>query len=206
VGSNEPVRTNFRVIGATHQSLARCVAQGKFRHDLYFRLCAFELEVPSLRERADDIAELATHFASAFGAGPLTFSEATIEELRRRPWRGNVRELRNAIEHAAVLVRTGVVHPEHLPACSPATEKVGLVEGDGTSAERLARAAAERADELLTKSGEEGVAYQRILGEVEGPILRVAMERFGNECAPAARALGLHRTTLKRKLDEHGIP
>lgn len=204
VGSNRPVTTSFRVVGATHQRLLEGVAKGTFRHDLYYRLCAFEIEVPALRDRLDDLPDLAAYFANQFGAGALTFSAAAIEELRRRPWRGNIRELRNAVEHAAVLARAGVVYPEHLPPASPVvTPPIGT--DRSSAAERLAEAALTRADELLASPEGEGTAYQRLVGEVEGPLLELAMQRFGHECAPAARALGLHRTTLKRKLDEHGI-
>ncbi|MCA9102126.1 MAG: sigma-54-dependent Fis family transcriptional regulator, partial [Planctomycetales bacterium] len=97
VGADRPVPTRFRVIAATHQDLKACVAARTFRHDLFFRLCAFEVEIPPLRERADDVPLLAAHFAAQLGGGALALSAGTHAELKRRMWYGNVRELRNAI-------------------------------------------------------------------------------------------------------------
>ena len=93
----------------------RKVEAGEFRHDLYFRLCTFEIELPPLRERRDDIRLLADYFAMKFGGQPGALAEETLAELERRPWYGNVRELRGAMEHALVFARRGTVMPEHLP-------------------------------------------------------------------------------------------
>jgi two-component system nitrogen regulation response regulator GlnG len=91
------------------------VSAGDFRHDLFYRLCTFKIELPPLRQRRDDIPALARHFAANVSSGRATLAEETIAELQRRPWYGNVRELRNAVEHALVLVRSGAALPVHLP-------------------------------------------------------------------------------------------
>lgn len=199
VGADKPVATSFRVIAATHQDLAALVQAGKFRQDLYFRLCAFELRIPPLRERTEDIAALANFFASRASSGRLSLADETIQELTRRRWPGNVRELRNAIEHASVLARSGVVLPEHLPVEQQAGAPLGA---EGPSVDSLKHASSARAKELLKDPASFGEVYEKYLREVEAPLLAGAMEQFDNECAPAARALGLHRTTLKRKLDQ----
>jgi two-component system nitrogen regulation response regulator GlnG len=95
VGAGAPVRADFRVISATHQDLAERVAAGRFRHDLFFRLNTFQVRVPSLRERRDDVAELANLFlelmAERSGMSRGNISAAAMAELRQRPWHGNVR-------------------------------------------------------------------------------------------------------------------
>jgi len=208
VGSNEPVKTDFRVVSATHQDLQQHVQQGGFREDLYYRLCAFQIDVPPLRERADDIIDLADHFRAAFarrdGASGAPLAAATLNRLRERPWYGNVRELRNAIEHALIVARGGPIQPEHLPAPVPealSTEATGATNVEQQLADLVRRWAeshlndAEGADEL----------YDRLLHMVEPPLLQAALEAYYGQCATAARRLGLHRTTLRKKLDQYGV-
>lgn len=199
VGADKPVKTRFRVIAATHRDLKRRVQAGKFRHDLFFRICAFEILIPALRQRADDIPLLASYFASQNASGVLTLAEETLAELRRRKWFGNVRELRNAMQHAGVVARTGVVLPEHLPPSQPCLDQTDSTT-QPTETNSLAEASHWRSTELLNDPNAAGTVYNTFLQEVEGPLLNNAMKHFDNECAPAARALGLHRTTLKKKL------
>lgn len=203
VGADEPVTTSFRVISATHQNLKSQVNKGTFRHDLFYRISAFEIDLPALRERIDDIPLLASYFAAQVGDGSLSLAESTLTEMKQRKWYGNVRELRNAIEHASVVARTGIVLPEHLPA-----EQTSWVPEEAASTSTnpsLAAASNHRAKELLDDPTAEGMVHETLLKEAEAPLLSIAMLRFDNECAPAARALGLHRTTLKKKLKQHNI-
>lgn len=200
VGADRPVKTQFRVIAATHRDLQKLVRAGEFRHDLYFRICAFEIAIPSLRQRVEDIPPLAAHFAAQVRGGTLALAEDTIEELQRRPWYGNVRELKHAIEHASVLARSGVVLPAHLPPAQPHFERE-----ERAGSPSLLEASYARAGELLDDPDAAGSVYERLVSEVEVPLLRSAMERFDNECAPAARALGVHRTTLRKKLLLHKL-
>ena len=119
VGGEQPVHSDFRLISATHQNLSQRVAEGAFRHDLYFRLITFEIEIPPLRQRREDIYALAEHFLDVFSAknnAPRpALSANAIAELQRRDWYGNVRELRNAVEHAMILAQGGIIAAEHLP-------------------------------------------------------------------------------------------
>ena len=201
VGADAPVKTEFRVVSATQHDVRQLVDRGEFRHDLFHRLCTFEIELPPLRERLQDIPLLAHHFASEYGDGRAALAQETIDELLRRPWYGNVRELRIAIEHALVLARSGAVLPSHLPAPLPALAG----EHSGTSDGRLQEAVAALAHSLLKNPDYSGGVYDRFLEVVERPLLTSALQQASNQCAPAARVLGLHRTTLKRKLDQHGI-
>jgi len=117
LGSAEVVRVDARVISATNAHLLTLVREGKFREDLYYRLCAFPIEIPPLRARPEDIAPLTAHFLARFAA-PLPapeFSTAALQLLKTQSWAGNIRELQNVIERALILSGDGaVIGPEHL--------------------------------------------------------------------------------------------
>jgi two-component system, NtrC family, nitrogen regulation response regulator GlnG len=205
VGADKPVHSDFRLISATHQNLCQRVAEGTFRHDLYFRLVTFEVEMPPLRQRRDDIPALAEHFLAGLCARegravrPQLAAE-TLAELQRRNWYGNVRELRNAVEHAVILARGGLLAPEHLPpAMLPGTPS-GL-----SPADTVATLVAQWAAGQLQETEETEDLYARLLAMVEPPLLRAAMQHCRGQCVAAARRLGMHRTTVRKKLDENGI-
>jgi two-component system nitrogen regulation response regulator GlnG len=206
VGSDQPVKVDFRVITATHQSLYNRVVQGAFRHDLYFRLVTFEIELPSLRDRAQDIRDLAEYFLGMLSAKNGTprpaISEEFLAELTRRPWYGNVRELRNAMEHAVILARSGGLLPEHLPLPTPApTGRVTPLDPATALAGLIEQWIARQFD-----AGEEPTElYERFLRLAEPPLLKAVLQRHHGQCASAARQLGLHRTTLRKKLETFGI-
>jgi DNA-binding NtrC family response regulator len=117
LGSAEVVRVDARVISATNAHLLTLVREGRFREDLYYRLCAFPIELPPLRDRPEDIAPLAAHFLAKFAA-PLAapeFSAEALQLLKTQSWAGNIRELQNVIERALILSEDGaVIRPEHL--------------------------------------------------------------------------------------------
>jgi DNA-binding NtrC family response regulator len=117
LGSAEVVRVDARVISATNAHLLTLVREGRFREDLYYRLCAFPVEIPPLRNRPEDIAPLAAHFLAKFAA-PLAvpeFSAEALQLLKTQPWAGNIRELQNVIERALILSEDeAVIRPEHL--------------------------------------------------------------------------------------------
>jgi DNA-binding NtrC family response regulator len=117
LGSAEVVRVDARVISATNAHLPSLVREGKFREDLYYRLCAFPIDIPPLRERTEDIAQLAAHFLAKFSA-PLTaptFGAEALRLLKTQPWAGNIRELQNVIERALILCEDqAVIGSEHL--------------------------------------------------------------------------------------------
>jgi two-component system nitrogen regulation response regulator GlnG len=202
VGADQPVCSDFRVISATHQNLHQRVAEGAFRHDLYFRLVTFQLEIPPLRERPGDIAELARHFLDALAARHgyprLPLAVPTLESLEKRPWYGNVRELRNALEHATIVARGGPIRPEHLPPPTPPPNGSGQ-----TRSAMLAAMIADWARRELECSPEIDDLYERLLRVVEPPLLRTALQRNRGQFLAAARQLGLHRVTLRRKANQY---
>ena len=116
VGSNREVNTNARILAASNRNLEAEVKAGRFREDLFYRLNVVELNIPSLRERPEDILPLAGKFIEEFAKGRARFSEAVAMCLEHYPWPGNVRELRNAMERAVLLSRSEMILPEHLPA------------------------------------------------------------------------------------------
>ena len=208
VGSNQRVKTSFRVIAATHRNLESLIKQGKFRHDLYFRLCTFQIDIPPLRKRVTDIRVLAEFFLERFvdrqtGMQHRLTAE-TVAELERRPWYGNVRELRNAIEHAALRARGGTILPEDLPA-AVSQSFLGMGEAPAGSEAEISLLLKQWAEAQLTDPEQAANVYEQLLALIEPPVMEVALEKFHGQCAPAARCLGLHRTTLSKKLKQYGI-
>ena len=201
VGAQRPVQSDFRIISATHQQLCDRVADGSFRHDLYFRLVTFEIDLPPLRERREDIRPLAEHFtellAAKNGWPRSALSAEAVAALEGRPWYGNVRELRNAIEHALVLARGGVIAPEHLPPPSPPAMTTGAT-GEEVLAETV-----RQWTELQLRGTEKEAAnlYERLLSIVEPPLLEAVLRHHGGQRLAAAQQLGLHRATLRKKLE-----
>jgi DNA-binding NtrC family response regulator len=117
LGSAGVVRVDARVISATNAHLLSLVREGKFREDLYYRLCAFPIEIPPLRDRAEDIAQLAAHFLEKYALRlpAPQLSAAALQLLKTQPWAGNIRELQNVIERALILSEDqAVIHAEHL--------------------------------------------------------------------------------------------
>jgi DNA-binding NtrC family response regulator len=204
VGGDAAQRSRFRVISATQHDLRKKVEAGQFRHDLYFRLCTFEIDLPPLRERRDDIAILAEYFAVQFGGQPGALADEALADLEGRAWYGNVRELRGAMEHAVVLARRGAVMPEHLPPPLANMWQTSLPQSQG-GGQDLSSAVSKIAKQLLADPDTAGTLYDRFLQQVEPPLLATVMSKCGQRCAPAARVLGLHRTTLKKKLTQYEI-
>lgn len=223
VGSGKAVRTDFRLITATHQELPAKVRAGEFRHDLFYRLSTFHIELPPLRERADDISLLVDFFMQQFdGAGAAAakggagrISREAVEELSQRSWHGNVRELRNAVEHALILAQGGVIRLEHLPPPMPPLVGDASTEGNAlrvppadaaTPETDQLRTLIERwARERLRSAAPSEALHDEFLALVEPPFLEAALRKHHGQCAATARALGIHRTTLKKKLDQYGI-
>jgi two-component system, NtrC family, response regulator AlgB len=119
VGENKLRIANTRIIAATNKDLKECVRKGTFREDLYYRLDVISVTIPPLRDRSQDLEALAKDFLQFFsrqlGSSGLTFSDAAMRRLRAHPWRGNIRELRNTIERAAILARTDTIEEDFLP-------------------------------------------------------------------------------------------
>jgi two-component system nitrogen regulation response regulator GlnG len=213
------------VIAATNRDLRREFQSGAFRQDLYFRLAVFDIGLPPLCRREDDIGPLAQRFlqrlaASGQPVGPLT--DRALAELKRRRWLGNVRELRNAVEHGALLARGGAIEPEHLPApldldsaspTAPINPAAALRQAvrDWAAAELNDAASAGAASAGAASPGVAGQAgagqgaaptdlYQRFLSAAEPPLFDAVLDATSQNRAAAAERLGIHRATLRKKL------
>ncbi len=120
VGDTKPIKVDFRLLSATNRDLEEKVSDGSFREDLFYRLQVIHIHLPPLRERREDIIPLARHFikksAKQLNIPKLVLDTTCIDYLIKYSWPGNIRELENAIEHAAILCSDGVIFPEHLPA------------------------------------------------------------------------------------------
>jgi two-component system nitrogen regulation response regulator GlnG len=157
-----------------------------------------------LRERKDDIPLLVARFLrSKDGGKPPEISRDAMKLLERYDWPGNVRELKNAIEHALILSRGSAILPEHLPSHILQNLR-GETPGQGQSLEDLIRQRTHRA--LDTAEGlEEGNAYNEIAADVEKVVIETTMKRVGGNQVKASKLLGIHRTTLRKKIEDYGI-
>jgi two-component system nitrogen regulation response regulator GlnG len=205
VGSSKPVQTSFRLVSATHQDLLSKVREGTFRHDLYFRLCTFQINLPPLRERKEDIPLLIAHFYQLLSAHQPhgNFTPEAIAAAQARPWHGNVRELRNAVEHALIVARQGPILPEHWPPPMQPIIKAG--NHDEPVEVRLKSIIREWANQRLLSGEEPRALYDELLQQIEPPLLAAALEKSKGECMGASRWLGMHRTTLRKKMDQYGL-
>jgi len=206
VGDARPRPTNIRVIAATNRPLADLMAAGQFREDLYFRLSVFPISIPPLRERREDIPALAKRFlmqASLPHLGDAHLSNELLDELRARPWTGNVRELRNAIEHAAIVARGRPIRPDHLPGAATGKESGGTP--DVREIHKWITCWTAREGRTGSTQSSESSLYERFLELVEPPLLRAVLEQCRGNRAAAAEMLGIHRATLRHKVRRHGL-
>jgi two-component system nitrogen regulation response regulator GlnG len=191
---------NVRIVSATHADLSAAVRDGRFRHDLFFRLNVYPIHLPPLRDRVDDVPLLADHFLRRFGvASAMAVLPAdTLAFLKARPWPGNVRELRNALEHAAIEARGGPLRPEHFPAPAEAG-------GAGTVADRLRSLVTEWVREQVRAAGgtEPAELYQRLIDAVEPALLDEVLRQLDGNRLVAARWLGLARATVRKLIRKY---
>jgi two-component system nitrogen regulation response regulator GlnG len=195
VGGNQPQPLDIRILTATHQDLTRCVAEGRFRHDLFFRLNVFQIALPPLRERPEDVESLAEHFLRRFEPRALPLLPETVRFLQSLPWFGNVRELRNALEHAAIVARGGALLPEHFPTFTADPSC-------GSPAEQLAAMVRKWLAERVRTNGSTppNDLYAELLRNVEPTLLDEVMRRVQGNRWVAAQWLGLNRATVRKKL------
>jgi transcriptional regulator with GAF, ATPase, and Fis domain len=194
VGGTQSLHVDVRVVAATNRNLKQRVAERQFREDLYFRLSVFPIQIPPLRERANDVMILARHFVERFcrdlNKPALTLSPSALDELQSYPWPGNVRELQNCIERAVILCDGDTIHPRHLnlsfrqpvvaqPAASPW--------------------------EAIDLSGTLGDALRRVAIEVERRKIESALREAAGNKQRAAESLQIGYKMLLQKMRDHGL-
>jgi len=203
VGGREEVRINTRIIAATNRDLEPMITAGQFREDLYYRINVVPIQLPSLRERPDDIEALARHFlqqATTEGLPRRQLAGDAAALLSRQPWRGNVRELKNFIYRLALLAREDIVDAA---ALVPMLERIRAVEtqgGDGS-----ASLAAAVANWLVQTSPPSGSIYDKALAAFEKPLFLEVLKETGGNQLRAAQLLGINRNTLRKRLGDLGI-
>ncbi len=218
VGGRNPIRTNVRIVAATNKDLRILIQQGLFREDLFFRLNVVPLRLPPLRERTEDIADLARHFftqAVSEGLPQKHLEQGAIERMRRYRWPGNIRELENLVRRLAALypqeiitaslVETELGQEGALQQSSSAPRQGNSLQGDEST---LMQAVERHLAELFKSYGDQlpppGL-YHRVLKELEVPLLTaVLMMTRGNQIK-AAEVLGLNRNTLRKKVRDLDI-
>ncbi len=208
VGGRQPIRANVRIVAATHRDLTRLIRQGLFREDLYYRLNVVPMRMPPLRERREDIPELIQHFLSQSAVEGLpwkTIDGLAIERMKTHSWPGNVRELENLVRRLAALYSQENIGVEVVEA-----ELAGA--DDAVPAEPAGNSISEAVDRYLkdyfSQHGDTlppAGLYDRLLKEVERPLISRSLGATRGNQLRAAELLGLNRNTLRKKIRELGI-
>jgi two-component system nitrogen regulation response regulator GlnG len=210
VGGRTPIKTDVRIIAATNRDLRQLITQGLFREDLYYRLNVVPLRLPPLRERVEDIPDLVRHFLRKAGEEGLPAKSVDadgLEALRRHRWPGNVRELENLIRRLAVL-HSGDTIPGSaiLAELKEPVRTFGIEEGSG--GESLSGSVERYLTQYFLSQGERlpppGV-YDRVLAEVERPLISICLAATKGNQIRAAQLLGLNRNTLRKKIRDLGL-
>lgn len=210
VGGRTAIRTDVRIVAATNKSLDAQITQGQFREDLYYRLNVVPLRVPPLRERAGDVPDLVQHFLASgekHGLPPKTIQPEAMALLKRYHWPGNVRELENLVNRLAALYAQDEITAEIVAQELPNSSGHGAA-GETQDEASLAAFMDRYLTDYFAQFGEDlpppGL-YERIISEVEHPLISAALAATGGNQIRAAALLGLNRNTLRKKIREHDI-
>ncbi|KAA5610182.1 nitrogen regulation protein NR(I) [Rhodovastum atsumiense] len=215
VGGRQPVRANVRIIAATHRDLRAAIRAGAFREDLFYRLNVVPIRLPPLRERTEDVPDLARHFlerARADGLPTKSLDAGAMEALRAWRWPGNVRELENLMRRLAALCPDEVITAETVRAELAEAEPMALPGAPAAVAEgpEPLSAAVERHIRAFLAAHRDGMApsdiYDRVLAEVERPLIQLTLAATRGNQIKAAAMLGLNRNTLRKKIRDLDIP
>ncbi len=191
LGGSKTIEVNIRIIAATNKNLQKLVRDGIFREDLYYRINVFPLHIPPLRERREDLGLLSDYFIKAFsnalGRVPPRLSEKARSLILDHPWRGNIRELKNAIERAMILCKGDQITARHLVMQESGDQRFKDINMDN-----IAR-------RLIASGGID-------LMDLEARFVQQAMEMANHNVSKAARLLGISRPTLRYRLEKYQIP
>lgn len=209
VGGRSSIKTNVRIVAATHRDLSQMIRQGLFREDLYYRLNVVPIRLPPLRERVDDVGDLAVHFLKAAqrdGEPIKSISPEAIKLMQNYSWPGNVRELENLVRRLSALYADESISAEIVqnelniaerPSAPGAAGPVDVSMAVETHVGQLLR----EYEPNLPPAG----LYQRVIDRVEAPLIAMALNACGGNQIKAADLLGLNRNTLRKKIRTHSI-
>ena len=210
IGGRRPIKTDVRIIAATHQDLRRLIRQGLFREDLYFRLNVVPLRLPPLRERVEDIEDLVRHFiarGAEEGLAVKSFDNDALDVMRAHNWPGNVRELENLVRRLSALTVEDVVGAE---AVRMELQESNMEGGAATREETgsLTESLNFHLTNYFKGHGDDlppNGLYDRVLREVETPLIELSLVATRGNQIKAAELLGLNRNTLRKKIQELNI-
>jgi len=224
IGAKRPVKVDFRLVSATNRDMIQLVKDGKFREDLYYRLNVFPIYVPPLRERAEDIADLAHHFLARFAAEEgkrvTSISPDALRLLKSYSWPGNVRQLENAVFRAVVLTDTTELSVSEFPQIAahvegfkapPPAAPAPVSNEPAYTGPALIGAENTIPQTIELKPGALGIPAMdpggnvRPLDEIEADMIRLALGRYRGHMTEVAKRLKIGRSTLYRKMQEYGL-
>jgi len=201
VGGEGAKKVNVRVIAATNRDLSEQLRRREFREDLFYRLNVVPIELPSLRERREDIPELVSYFVERFAdemnIGPRMLEPAAIDVLRSYDWPGNVRELENLVKRIMVTQSDQAITPEHIALAMP-RQAVETVPALRSSWDEVV------GHELQALKNQPNL-YERLLEKLEKPLITKVLENCGGNQLKAAGVLGINRNTLHKKMKKLGL-
>jgi two-component system nitrogen regulation response regulator GlnG len=211
VGGRTPIRADVRIVAATHRDLRQLIRQGIFREDLYYRLNVVPIRLPPLRERTEDIPALVRHFfalAAAEGLPAKSLDQTAMDRLSSYRWPGNIRELENLVRRLAALYAQEVIGIDVIeselveaPAVVAAPAEIPANEGLGAAVERHLKEYFAAHKDALPAAG----LYDRVLREIERPLIHLTLGATRGNQIKAAQLLGLNRNTLRKKIRELDI-
>ena len=208
IGGKTSLKAGARIVAATHRDLKQLIRQGLFREDLYFRLNVVPMRLPPLRERKEDIPELVNHFLGITveeGLPLKSIDPQAIDRLKTYRWPGNVRELENFVRRLAALYSQEIIRIEDIEAELANTSPVSADndrEGLDMTIEQHLKNYFSAHGSSLPPTG----LYDRILREIERPLITMTLQATRGNQIKAAEVLGLNRNTLRKKIKAHSIP
>jgi two-component system nitrogen regulation response regulator GlnG len=210
VGGRNAIKSNVRIVAATHRDLGQMIRQGLFREDLYYRHNVVPIRLPPLRERVDDIGDLVAHFlrtSQPEGEPQKTIAPEAIKLMQAYAWPGNVRELENLVRRLTALYADETISREIVDSELNVVERPVTTAGAGNSTD-VGGAVESHVAQLLRDAAPNlpptGL-YQRVIDRVEAPLIAMALNACGGNQIRAADLLGLNRNTLRKKIRAHHI-